>query len=146
MDIMDDRLIKATEVCQLIGRGKTTLYNLIRSGAFPPPKKNGPTRQAGVYFSERQVLAWIADHRGNSLPTDGLRLSPKPNEIQQEVLYVADVARFFGKPESSIRAAMRTSAEWLPPSFKLGSEYVWLREDMLPFLRALRDRSKAVSD
>ncbi|HIE5412216.1 TPA: helix-turn-helix transcriptional regulator [Pseudomonas aeruginosa] len=39
MDIMDDRLIKATEVCQLIGRGKTTLYNLIRSGAFPPPKK-----------------------------------------------------------------------------------------------------------
>ncbi|WP_423811853.1 helix-turn-helix transcriptional regulator [Pseudomonas aeruginosa] len=91
---MDDRLIKATEVCQLIGRGKTTLYNLIRSGAFPPPKKNGPTRQAGVYFSERQVLAWIADHRGNSLPTDGLRLSPKPNEIQQEVLYVADVASF----------------------------------------------------
>lgn len=145
MDIMDDRLIKATEVCQLIGRGKTTLYNLIRSGAFPL-RKNGPTRQAGVYFSERQVLAWIADHRGNSLPNDGLRLRPKPNEIQQEVLYVADVARFFGKPESSIRTAMRTAAEWLPPSFKIGSEYVWLREDMLPFLRALRDRSKAVSD
>ncbi|MCO2829722.1 AlpA family phage regulatory protein [Pseudomonas aeruginosa] len=39
MEIMDDRLIKATEVCQLIGRGKTTLYSLIRSGTFPPPKK-----------------------------------------------------------------------------------------------------------
>lgn len=37
-----DRIVRFNEFCRLCGIGRTTAYNLIRSGALEPPLKLGP--------------------------------------------------------------------------------------------------------
>lgn len=49
----------------------------------------------------------------------------------QAVLYIADMAKKFGKTETAIRAAVQrdqrrgSRKRTLPPAFKLGGEWAW---------------------
>lgn len=56
-----------------------------------------------------------------------------------EVVYVAGLARIFGKTEASIRDGIRRNADWLPKGFRMSGRHAWLREDVLKFLREYRD-------
>lgn len=64
------------------------------------------------------------------------------NEQQQDVLYVADMAKKLGRTEKAIRAGIRRNAAWLPPHFRAGALYAWLRADVDAFLaqQAKQDR------
>lgn len=52
------RLIRLPEVCRRTGLGKTTIYELRKSGAFPPPVVIVPPRVVG--YVEAEVDSWIA--------------------------------------------------------------------------------------
>ncbi|MDR0250779.1 MAG: AlpA family phage regulatory protein [Burkholderiales bacterium] len=54
---MTDKIIRCREVCDRIGLSKTTLYEMIRRGTFPPSQKIG-LRATGWRAS--LVDAWIA--------------------------------------------------------------------------------------
>lgn len=56
-----------------------------------------------------------------------------------DVLYVPQLARKLGKTDAAIRQAVNRGAEWLPPSFRLGSRIAWRVEDVDRFLE---ERSK----
>jgi prophage regulatory protein len=51
----DDRLIKLTEVMNIVGLGKTMIYRLERDGRFPQHCKPGG---AASRWSEAEVRAW----------------------------------------------------------------------------------------
>lgn len=52
-----------------------------------------------------------------------------------EVIYIADLARMYGKTEASIREGIRRGVEWLPKGAKIAGKHAWLREDVRKFLR-----------
>lgn len=49
---------------------------------------------------------------------------------QSDVLYVADMARKFGRTERAIRALIDRKSKAVPPPFKLGGKWAWKREDV----------------
>lgn len=56
-----------------------------------------------------------------------------------KVIYVADLARIFGRTEASVREGIRRGVPWLPKGFKMGIRHCWLREDVMQFLTNCRD-------
>lgn len=54
--------------------------------------------------------------------------------VDQDVLYVPEMARKFGKTEAAIRQAVNRGAEWLPRPFKLGTRIAWRVADVDAFL------------
>lgn len=56
-----------------------------------------------------------------------------------EVIYIADLARMYGKTEASIREGIRRGVEWLPKGSKIAGKHAWLREDVRKFLREYVD-------
>lgn len=56
-----------------------------------------------------------------------------------EVIYIADLARMYGKTEASIRGVIRRGVEWLPKGTKIAGKHAWLREDVRKFLREYVD-------
>lgn len=56
-----------------------------------------------------------------------------------EVIYIADLARIYGKTEASIREGIRRGVEWLPKGTKIAGKHAWLREDVRKFLREYVD-------
>ena len=53
-----ERLIKLEEVRQLVGLGKTTIYQMIADERFPAPYRVTP---GAVRWSEHEIRVWIAD-------------------------------------------------------------------------------------
>ena len=54
---MGDRLLTRSEVQQRTGLGRSSLYRLMRSGAFPEPFR---ISAKAVRWSQREIEAWIA--------------------------------------------------------------------------------------
>lgn len=52
---MPDRLIKLQEVRQLVGLGKTIIYQMIGEGRFPAPYKISTAAR----WSEHEIRFWI---------------------------------------------------------------------------------------
>ena len=57
MVIRKDRLIRLKEVLTMVNISRSTLYRLIRSGAFPEPVRLG---ERVVAWWESEVRAWMA--------------------------------------------------------------------------------------
>jgi prophage regulatory protein len=57
MPTMPSRLLDLREVSQLVGLGKSAIYDWIGRGLFPRPVQLGPRT---VRWPEAEVLAWIA--------------------------------------------------------------------------------------
>lgn len=53
----DDRFLKLTEVEQLTGYRKTTIYSMISKGEFPARHQIGPNR---VVWLDSEVRDWMA--------------------------------------------------------------------------------------
>lgn len=53
-----ERFIRLPEVCRRVGLGKSMIYEMIQKGRFPKPYKVTPFTSC---WSEREVVAWIAD-------------------------------------------------------------------------------------
>lgn len=53
---MKDRLLRRTEVEQVVGLSRSTIYRLIDEGQFPKPLRLGPN---SVRWSENELQAWI---------------------------------------------------------------------------------------
>jgi prophage regulatory protein len=53
-----DRLLRLSQVKEMIGLGKTTIYQLISMNAFPAPLKPGGSASR---WSQNEVLAWLAE-------------------------------------------------------------------------------------
>jgi len=56
-----------------------------------------------------------------------------------EVVYIAGLAKIFGKTESSVREGLRRGVPWLPRSFKIAGQHAWLKVDVYAFLRAMAE-------
>ena len=56
MDIQDRRLMKREEVLHLCGMSKTTLYELIAKGEFPPPVS---ITGRSVGWRQYEVVEWL---------------------------------------------------------------------------------------
>lgn len=56
---MGDRIVRITEVCELTGLSRTTIWRRINDGSFPPSIPLGPegTRAKGWRLSN--IQAWI---------------------------------------------------------------------------------------
>jgi predicted DNA-binding transcriptional regulator AlpA len=50
--------------------------------------------------------------------------------MSADVLYLADVAKLYGRTEAAIRSANARGAPWLPAPFKLGRRLAWRRVDV----------------
>ncbi|MDT4843763.1 hypothetical protein FQZ97_777000 [compost metagenome] len=59
--------------------------------------------------------------------------------MQSEIIYIADLAKVYGKTESSIREGLRRGVPWLPKSFKVAGQHAWLRADIASFLKSLSE-------
>lgn len=57
------------------------------------------------------------------------------DDLQSEVVYVAGIAKIFGKTEASIREGIRRGVDWIPPGFKLSGQHAWLKSDVISFLK-----------
>lgn len=53
---MEDKILTAREVCELLTIGNTTLYNMISNGEFPPPYQLCKRRSGWLYSD---VIAWL---------------------------------------------------------------------------------------
>src|SRR5690348_4502461 len=62
--LIRDRLIKLSQVMDMVGLGKTRVYELIKSGDFPAPCKPGGTASR---WSENAVLNWVADCKAQTV-------------------------------------------------------------------------------
>lgn len=58
LPLIRDRLIRLSDVMDIIGLGKTRTYEMIKAGEFPAPCKPGGSASR---WSENAVLAWVAD-------------------------------------------------------------------------------------
>lgn len=58
---------------------------------------------------------------------------------ESEVIYIADLARIYGRTEASVREGLQRGVRWLPKSFKMGTKHCWLRADVMQFLLDCRD-------
>lgn len=56
--VVRDRLLRLSQVLEIIGLGKTRVYEMIKVGEFPAPCKPGGTASR---WSENAVLAWVAE-------------------------------------------------------------------------------------
>lgn len=56
-----ERLLQLKQVCNLIGLGKSTIYQMIQNGKFPAPYKLSP---GSSRWSEAEILTWIAEVKG----------------------------------------------------------------------------------
>lgn len=65
-------------------------------------------------------------------------------DIDSEVVYIAGLAKIFGKTESSVREGLRRGVPWLPRSFKIAGQHAWLKADVQSFLKALADGATPV--
>lgn len=54
---MQDRYLRREEVERLVGLGRSSLYRLMRQGAFPTPIRIGGR---AVRWSERELEQWLA--------------------------------------------------------------------------------------
>ena len=59
--VMEDRILRISEVCALTGLSRTTIWRRTNDGSFPPPIRLGPegTRAKGWRLSD--IQAWIDD-------------------------------------------------------------------------------------
>ncbi|WP_275547553.1 hypothetical protein [Pseudomonas sp. Marseille-Q0931] len=55
--------------------------------------------------------------------------------MDPEIIHVPELAKLLGRTESSIRSAIQSRADWLPPYFKQGSRLCWRLESVRQFLR-----------
>ncbi len=55
------RILRRTDVQQLTGLSRSTIYRWSSNGSFPKPSKLGPR---AVGWPEAQIRAWIADRTG----------------------------------------------------------------------------------
>lgn len=53
-----------------------------------------------------------------------------------DILYVADMAKKYGKTEAAIRQAVSRGADWLPKPFRMGNRIAWRAVDVDRFLAA----------
>lgn len=53
-----ERLLRFTEVRDMVAFGRTKIYGLVKAGKFPPPRRPCGTRSSRWLLSE--VQAWIA--------------------------------------------------------------------------------------
>lgn len=53
-----------------------------------------------------------------------------------DVLYIAQLAQRLGKTDAAVRAGLQRKADWVPPSFKMGSRHAWRPADVDRFLAA----------
>ena len=53
-----DRLLRREEVEQKSGLARTTIYRLMRAGAFPEPLKVGPR---AVRWPESEIEKWVSE-------------------------------------------------------------------------------------
>ena len=63
---------------------------------------------------------------------------------ETEVLTVEGLAKLLGRTEASIREGIRRGVPWLPKSFKMGNRHCWLREDVIEFLRQLKNGMQTI--
>ena len=56
--LLHDRLLRLSQVLDMVGFGKTYVYAMINSGNFPAPCKPGGTASR---WSETEVLTWVAE-------------------------------------------------------------------------------------
>lgn len=61
---------------------------------------------------------------------------------EQEVLYVADLAKLLGVSEASIRGSYYRRSGAIPKGFKLGKKIAWRRETVAAFLREREQKAK----
>ncbi|MDH0291429.1 AlpA family phage regulatory protein [Pseudomonas sp. GD04087] len=54
-----DRLLKIAEVSNLVGLGKSAIYDMITAGSFPAPIKIGCASR----WSLLEVVQWIEDRK-----------------------------------------------------------------------------------
>lgn len=52
----NDRLLRATEVCQMIGVSRTTLHRIVKTGEFPPAIRIG---KRGSRWHLSEVVEWM---------------------------------------------------------------------------------------
>lgn len=58
LNITRDRLVRLSQVMDMIGLGRTRIYEMIKADEFPAPCKPGGTASR---WSENEVLAWLAE-------------------------------------------------------------------------------------
>jgi prophage regulatory protein len=51
-----DRLIRLSQVMDIVGLGKTMIYKLMKVGAFPLPRKIGDNASR---WSEQEIYRWV---------------------------------------------------------------------------------------
>lgn len=59
-----DRLIRLVQDMDIVGLGKTSIYELIKTGVFPAPCKPGGSASR---WSENAVLAWVDDCKAQTV-------------------------------------------------------------------------------
>lgn len=57
--------------------------------------------------------------------------------MESDLLYVADMAKKYGKTESAIRQAVLRGDDWVPQPFRVGKRMAWRRDDVEAFLADL---------
>ena len=55
--------------------------------------------------------------------------------MEPEIIHVPQLAQLLGRTESSIRSAIQSRPDWLPPFFKQGTRVCWRLETVREFLR-----------
>ncbi len=56
--IVSDRLLRLSQVMEIVGLRRTRIYEMIKLGMFPAPCKPGGSASR---WSENAVLAWVAE-------------------------------------------------------------------------------------
>ena len=52
----EDKLLRASDACELLSYSRATVYRLVRAGSIPYVRVGGTIR-----FSHRSLLQWIRD-------------------------------------------------------------------------------------
>lgn len=58
-------------------------------------------------------------------------------ELSCQIVYIAGLARIFGKTECSIREGVKSGVDWLPESRKIAGKHAWRMSDVSAFLDQL---------
>jgi predicted DNA-binding transcriptional regulator AlpA len=59
-----DRLLRLSQVMEMIALGRTRIYELVAAGQFPPPCKPGGSASR---WSENEVLGWLSECKSQRL-------------------------------------------------------------------------------
>ncbi|RZN25581.1 AlpA family phage regulatory protein [Bradyrhizobium sp. Leo121] len=68
------RVVRAREVCRLIGLSRPTLWRLVQRDQFPKPFRLSSS--AAVGWLETDILAWIA---ARAAQRDSPKIEPRPS-------------------------------------------------------------------